>query len=348
MAKNNFPKLHNATWPGVVGKGPDSEPPIELEAMIDLTARADVDGVKFDGIDLFLCPPHVSVDSSEDELKRWADKIRSKGLTVGSLVAPVWPGAGGGAAMDPGEGRKTFLSAVQKACEIGRKFRDWGMRPTGVIRVDSATGVSEWAEGDAEAHTLAIAETFRQAADIAADYGESLAAEGEICWGGMHSWRKMERMLELVDKPNFGYQADMAHNLLYVMGYNAAEDAILPAGFDWSDSAALDAAYQQVANALRPWTIDFHVAQNDGTVFGSGSHDKTGRHCQATDPNGKLDITKHAGYWLRDEAGALTKRCKHICWDGCMFPNAVLESQDTWNHILAAMIAVREAHGWSA
>ena len=348
MAKNNFPKLHNATWPGVVGKGPDSEPPIELEAMIDLTAQADVDGVKFDGIDLFLCPPHVSVDSSEDELKRWADKIRSKGLTIGSLVAPVWPGAGGGAAMDAGEGRKAFLSAVQKACEIGRKFRDWGMRPTGVIRVDSATGVSEWAEGDAEAHTLAIAETFRQAADIAADYGESLAAEGEICWGGMHSWRKMERMLELVDKPNFGYQADMAHNLLYVMGYNAAEDAILPAGFDWSDSAALDAAYQQVANALRPWTIDFHVAQNDGTVFGSGSHDKTGRHCQATDPNGKLDITKHAGYWLRDEAGALTKRCKHICWDGCLFPNAVLESQDTWNHILAAMIAVREAHGWSA
>ena len=27
---NNFPKLHNAAWPGVVGKGPDSEPPIDL------------------------------------------------------------------------------------------------------------------------------------------------------------------------------------------------------------------------------------------------------------------------------------------------------------------------------
>jgi hypothetical protein len=139
----------------------------------------------------------------------------------------------------------------------------------------------------------------------------------------------------------------MAHNLLYVMGYNAPEDAILPAGFDWNDSTALDVAYKQVAGALRSWTIDFHVAQNDGTVFGSGSHDKTGRHCQATDPNGKLDIAKHAGYWLRDAAGELTKRCKHICWDGCMFPNAVLESPNTWNDILAAMIAVREAHGWS-
>jgi hypothetical protein len=29
-----------------------------------------------------------------------------------------------------------------------------------------------------------------------------------------------------------------------------------------------------------------------------------------------------------------------------MFPNAVMERQDTWNKILAAMVKVREAHGW--
>jgi hypothetical protein len=28
-----------------------------------------------------------------------------------------------------------------------------------------------------------------------------------------------------------------------------------------------------------------------------------------------------------------------------MFPNKVLETQETWNKILAAMIAVRDAHG---
>ena len=56
-----------------------------------------------------------------------------------------------------------------------------------------------------------------------------------------------------------------------------------------------------MTDALRPWTIDFHVAQNDATVKGSGSHDKTGRHCLPNDPNGKLDIVKHAGFWLRDE-----------------------------------------------
>ena len=49
-------------------------------------------------------------------------------------------------------------------------------------------------------------------------------------------------------------------------------------------------------SALRPWTFDFHVAQNDGSVNGTSSHDKTGRHCQANDPNGKLDIAKCASY----------------------------------------------------
>ena len=41
--RNNFPKLHNAMWPGLVGKGPDSEPPIGLDEMLDLTAAAGIE-----------------------------------------------------------------------------------------------------------------------------------------------------------------------------------------------------------------------------------------------------------------------------------------------------------------
>ncbi len=58
-----YPALHNAMWPGLVGKGPDSEPPIDLDTMLDLTAAAEVDGVHFDGVDLFLFEPHVNIDS---------------------------------------------------------------------------------------------------------------------------------------------------------------------------------------------------------------------------------------------------------------------------------------------
>ena len=46
-------KLHNAMWPGLVGKGEGEgeEPPFSLERMLDLTANAEVNGRKFDGVD---------------------------------------------------------------------------------------------------------------------------------------------------------------------------------------------------------------------------------------------------------------------------------------------------------
>jgi hypothetical protein len=190
-------------------------------------------------------------------------------------------------------------------------------------------------------------ETFTEACDVAEGMGERLAAEGEICWGGMHSWKKMVDLLERVNRPNtLGFQADMAHTLLYILGYNAPEDALLPPDWDWSDPHRLDDAMKSLTKALRPWTIDFHVAQNDATVKGSGTHDKTGHHCLPDDPNGKLSIAHHAGYWLHGQDGKLTKAFKHICWDGCMFPNAVMMKPETWNSILASMLAVRDAHGW--
>ena len=344
---NNFPKLHNAMWPGLVGKGsPGAEPCIDLDTMLDLTAKAQVDGVKFDGVDLFLYDPHIGIDIKDDDLKRIADKISSKGFVVGSVVAPVWPPTGGGSAMGTGDERRQFVQQVLKACHIARKLRDYGVRPYGIVRIDSASSPAEWAK-DPRGNQKLIAQTFREACDVAKDFGEKLAAEGEICWGGMHSWKKMVDLLEQVDRPNIGFQADMAHTLLYTMGYNEPADAILPQDWDWSDPAQLDSALEKLTAALRPWTIDFHVAQNDATVKGSGSHDKTGRRCLPDDPNGKLDIARHAGYWLRNEKGQPTRKFKHICWDGCMFPNDVMAQPATWNHILAAMVAVRDAHGWS-
>jgi hypothetical protein len=105
-------------------------------------------------------------------------------------------------------------------------------------------------------------------------------------------------------------------------------------------------ALRKLTHALRPWTIDFHVAQNDGTVSGSGSHDKTGRHCIVGDPKGKMDIVAVAGLWMRNETGTPTRAYEHICWDGCMFPNSVMLAPKTWNDILGTLIAVRNAHGW--
>jgi sugar phosphate isomerase/epimerase len=345
-ATNAYPALHNAMWPGLVGKGPDSEPPIGLETMLDLTAAAEVDGIRFDGVDLFLSLPHTDIDSSDDHLALLAANVAAKGLRVGSLVAPVWPPTGGGSAMGNDEECGRFLTQVKKACRIGGKLRDLKIREYGIVRIDSAASAAEWAK-DPETNTKRIAKTFREACSIAEDFGERLAAEGEICWAGMHSWRRNVELLEMVGRPQtLGFQADMAHTMLFTMGHNAPEDRLLPDGFDWSDSDALAAAYRKMAAALRPWTIDFHVAQNDGTVNGAGSHDKTGRHCQPADPNGKLDIVRDAGAWMRGDDGQPTRAFQHICWDGCMFPNSVMLNPQTWQDVLRVMIAVRNAHGW--
>jgi sugar phosphate isomerase/epimerase len=331
-------KLHNAMWPGLVGKEPDTDhPPISLDRMLELTASAEVDGQKFDGVDLFLFHSHTDPDASDDEIRRMADKIAGHGFAVGSLVAPVWPGTVGASAMGSAEDREKFVLAVKKACRIGGVLRQHGVRSYGLIRIDSADSPAHWS-ADPAGNTKKIAETFREAAKVAQDHGERLAAEGEVCWAGMHSWKYMLETLEAVGMPEVvGFQADLAHTYLYTLGVNAPEHALLKPGYSQAEFVA---AYTQMTDALRPWTMDFHVAQNDGSVHGTGSHDKTGRHCPADDPNGKLDITQAASYWLKD---ATSRGIKHICWDGCMFPNAVLEKQATWNTILAAMIKVRDS-----
>jgi sugar phosphate isomerase/epimerase len=343
---NNFPKLHNAAWPGLVGKGDGGEPPIDLDTMLDMTAAAEVDGVKFEGFDIFLYHPHFDIDGGDDVIQSLAEKAKSRNLNVGTVVAPIYDGTGGGSPIGTPDEQKAFIGQVEKACKVAQRLKELGARCYGNVRFDTGIGVEPWAE-DPEGNMAKIAETFQAACRVAADHGEAMAAEGEICWGGMHSWRRMIQLLEMVDRPNIGFQADMSHTLLYLMGFNAPEDALLPDGFDFSDQAQFDEAYATLTDALRPWTIELHVAQNDGTVHGSGSHDKTGRHCQATDPNGKLDITRAAGYWLRGSDGEPTKKVRHLCWDGCMFPNDVMMKPQTWNDILAAMIAVRDAHGWT-
>ena len=245
---HNYPKLHNAMWPGLVGKGsPGAEPTIDLDTMLDLTAAAEVDGIKFDGVDIFLYEPHINIDIKQDDLKAVANKIVRKGFVVGTVVAPVW--FDGSAMGDDGQ-RANYLNAIRKACGIARSLREMGIRPNGVVRIDSASPVAEWAK-DPVGNQAKIAETFKQAAAIARDHGERLAAEGEICWGGMHSWRAMVDLLERVGEPDtVGFQADMAHTLLYTLGENAPEDRLLPKEFDWHDACDARRGAQDIDRIL--------------------------------------------------------------------------------------------------
>jgi sugar phosphate isomerase/epimerase len=151
-----YPKLHNAIWSGVGGKGPDSEPPIGLDEMLDLTAAAEVGGVHFDGVDLMQVAPHVDIDASDDDLKRVAEKVQSRNLVIGTLAAPVWPPTGGGSAMGSPEERTRFLDQLRKGCRMAKRFKELGVRPDGVVRIDSAVDPGTWAQ-DPAANTEKIA-----------------------------------------------------------------------------------------------------------------------------------------------------------------------------------------------
>ena len=144
----------------------------------------EVDGQRFEGIDLFLAEPHTPIDAGDDEIKALANVAASHDLAIGSCVAPVWPPVGGGAAIGSAEERAQFLEMVRKSCAIAQRLDDIGIRKSGVVRIDTASGVAEWAADPAESKKR-ITETFTEACNIAEGHGQRLAAEGEICWGGM-------------------------------------------------------------------------------------------------------------------------------------------------------------------
>ena len=50
-----------------------------------------------------------------------------------------------------------------------------------------------------------------------------------------------------------------------------------------------------------------------------------------TTPTASSTSSSIAGFWLRDDDGNADARVQHICWDGCMFPNAMMMQPQTWN-----------------
>ena len=143
--------------PAWSARGPAAEPPIDLDTMLDLTANAEVDGVEVRRRRPVPVPTRTSTSiPATTTSSGWPTRSPRTGLAVGSVVAPVWPAAGGGSAMGTRGGAQAVSSTqVRKACRIGRRLRELGVRPYGVVRIDSATGVDDWDErprGQHEAH----------------------------------------------------------------------------------------------------------------------------------------------------------------------------------------------------
>ena len=91
---------------------------------------------------LGLLGPHIDLATTkDDDIKKLADKVSALNLNIGSLVAPIW----GGPAMGSKEDRAVFVEMVRKSCHFGKRLRELGVRPYGVVRIDSASSPQSWA-----------------------------------------------------------------------------------------------------------------------------------------------------------------------------------------------------------
>ena len=182
-----------------------------LDTMLDFTAKAEVNGVKFDGVDIFLFDPHVpSTLTMTAQGSR--TRLRER-LEVGSVVAPIWPPTGGGSAMGSEEDRKQFVEQVRKACRIAKRLREWGDGVGGPHRLRVQRGRLE--QGP-EREYERIAETFKEAATVAETTANGLPprarSAGAACTVGNTPLAIARRGRN--QPKSLGFQADMAHTLL--------------------------------------------------------------------------------------------------------------------------------------
>ena len=187
-------------------------------------------------------------------------------------------------------------------------------------------------------NTKKIAETFREACDVAEDHGERLAAEGEICWGGMHSWKREGRTARSrsagrrpsASRPTWRTRCSSPWATtrprrpapageLRLEGPGAARRG---AAQDDRRPAALDHRFPR--RAERRHGERLRLARQDRPPLPADRSQRQARH-----------RPKHAGYWLRDESGNRPRRSSTSAGTAACSPTTVMIQQQTWNDILA-------------
>ena len=323
------PALHNAMWPGLVGKGgPDAEPPIDLDTMLDLTAKAEVgrhEVRRRRSVPVRSARQHRLDQRRPQAARRQGPREGSGGRIAGRA----------GVAADRrriGDGQRRRAEGVPDAGAQGLRDRPQAAKTSASAATASSASTrprspAEWAK-DPAGNTKKIAETFQKAADIAESTGERLARKGKSAGAACTACKRNVELLEMVDRPKtVGFQADMAHTLLFTMGYNAPEDRLLPEGFDWSDQA--DARRGVEEDDATRCGRGRSISTSRRTTARSRARARTTRPAATACPSIPTASSTSSG---TPATGCATTRAqvegklRHICWDGCMFPNAVMNA----------------------
>ncbi|MFN8391802.1 MAG: hypothetical protein U0136_16050 [Bdellovibrionota bacterium] len=347
--------LTNSVWSGVVGKDDSGDPKkeqfISLRRMLQLTAAAEYRGRKFTHVDLICLPQHIDLSKGpEAEAVRVAALLKEFGLKARSIVPFIWCGSAMGTPVQ----RAAFVKSFNDALLFGAKLVELGVRDAGdgVFRLDTSCSPQDFADGGENAFEQ-IVDTVSACVAAAHALREFVALEQEVCWGGLDN---ATRTIQLIDRccevfggdAPIGLQGDLSHlmgDLLgvdRVLGYNT-DTAKLPEGFKFDDAETLESAWGDLAEALATYLVDFHAAQNNGTVHGSGSHAATMKHCLPFAADGVIDHKAVAPLWLIDEDGEARTGITGLTWDGCMFSNDDLENPGTWNDVLRYLVEIEDS-----
>ena len=206
---------------------------------------------------------------------------------------------------------------VDKACRIASRLRELGIRPYGVVRIDSAS-VEDWAKDPVgnTAHRRDLPPGLRRRREPRRTAG-----------GGGRNLLGRHAQLENDDRPaGSGRSAADA----WLPGRYGPHAPLHP-GLQRPRPASCRKTSTGTTASARPGADDAHrraPAVDDRFPrrperrhgLRLRLHDKTGRHCRSTTPTaGSISSSTPAtGCAMRPAADA---RHQHICWDGCMFPN---------------------------
>ena len=219
-------------------------------------------------------------------------------------------------------GEASYDGRLVMAGEISQDMGHWEMHPAGEELLFCHSGAFE-VRVDGRVAFLDTSSDFRRGDTRHVQV--NAAAQGNTFFGPMAFWDE-------TGAANNDFLGPLLFEDLVPTGDTADED--------WTPSSGSD-SFAMLDDAIPggPNDTDFLHSNNPGDVtlldYGALTVDAAAIRAVQT-------VTR-----LRDDSGALTKAFRHICWDGCMFPNEVMMKPDTWNDILAAMIKVRDAHGWA-
>lgn len=196
--------------------GPYAKNPIDFD-----TVCLRLKELGFDGVELGAFPPHPNPGNPNGPDAEWPGAMpeKSRRAELKARVAEIGLGFSGIAANLWGEklintdDQSKYIAEFRKNSEF---CSDLGI---GMIRVDCVQPPSILREIDEKTAMERVVRTWKTCADIAADAGQ------HICWEfepgfAFNKPSQIVRIVDAVDKPNFGLQYDTCHGQM--VGVNGA------------------------------------------------------------------------------------------------------------------------------